>query len=217
MTFVEPTRRLTFSPRFSYDGRYGAALVAVLLGGYLMLTTNVGQLALAFSGRANFPPEQTVFLFLQYAFAVAVVLAGLAIAPATSGRRVIAVVVALVLILLWTILFSARITGTAGPLPFATGFFTWPSLIVPLAAATGWLIVRERSAISYLALLLAFLGGLIPFLLVLNGASGIVTQLIVPAVAGVIGVGIAWIARAIHGAIGRMHDHDPYVDAPPAV
>jgi hypothetical protein len=174
MTFVEPTRRLTYSPRFTYDGRYGASLVAVLLGGYLILSANLSPLALALGGVSSIPPEQTAYLFLQYAFAVAVLLFGLAVAPGTTGRRVIAAVVALVLLVLWTILFSARLTGAAGPLPFATGFFTAPSLIVPLAGATGWLIVRERPAISYLALLLAFLGGLIPFLLVLNAAPAIV-------------------------------------------
>jgi hypothetical protein len=217
MTWTEPTRRLTFSPRFTYEGHYGASLVALLLGGYLLLNTNLSQLALGLSGRAAFPPEQVVVFLLQYLFAVGVVLLALALAPASPGRRVGAVVVTLILILLWTILFSARITGTAGPLPTATGFIAAPSFIVPLAAVTGWLIVRERPGLSYLVLLLSIIGGAVPFALVLNSMPSVVTQLLLGPLTLVLGVGMAWIARAIAAAYGSRFASDEYIDAPPAV
>lgn len=215
--FVEPTRRYTYSPRVTYEGRYGASVVALVLGGYLLVNTNLSQLALGISGLASFEPAQTAIFFLQYAFAVVVVLFGLAVAPGAIGRRVIAVVVVLVLIVLWTVIFSARLTGTV-PLPYASGYIAAPSFIAALAIPAGWLIVRERPGVTYLFLILSILAGLLPFLVVLASADVIINQLIIAPVALVVGVGIAWLARAVAGAIQSSHERSPLVDppAPPA-
>ncbi|MEO8261933.1 MAG: hypothetical protein ABI566_05120 [Pseudolysinimonas sp.] len=215
-TWVEPTRRLTFSPRFTYEGRYGAAITALVLGGYLLLNANVSQLAIALGGVSSFAPEQTAYFLLQFVFAVAVILFGLAVAPATSGRRVIAVVLVLVLVLVWLVLVVARLTGAGGPMPFVSGFVTPSSFIVPLVTALGWLIVRERPAVSYLFLLLAILGGVVPFALAFNGAPALLSQLVLIPLAGALGVAIAWLARAVAGAIQRSHLSDGYVDPPVA-
>jgi hypothetical protein len=216
MTWTEPTRRLAFTPPFTYEGRYGASVVALVLGGYLLLNTNLSQLALGLSRAGMFPPEQVVLFLLQYVFAVVVILFGLAVAPGTTGRRVIAAVVVLVLILVWTLLYSARITGAAGPLPLASGFIAAPTFIVPLATVTGWLIVRERPALAYLVLLLSVIGGVVPFAMVLNAAPAITTQLVTTPLALVLGVGMTWIARAIAAAFGRIRSRDEFVDVPPA-
>jgi len=217
VTWVEPTRRLQFSRRFTYDGRYGAALVSVVLGGYLLLTANVSQLVLAVTGMGAIPTEQVVLLVTQYLIAVAVLVFGLAIVPATSGRRVIAIVLVLVLLVVWTMLVGARVTGASGPLPFATGFVTASSFIVPLVAAAGWLIVRERPAVSYLLLLLTLIGGALPFFFVLNGISSTASYLMALPLAAVLGAGIAWLARAIAAGTQRMHLGDGLVDQPDAV
>jgi hypothetical protein len=96
-------------------------------------------------------------------------------------------------------------------------FIAAPSFIVPLAIGAGWLIVRERPAITYLFLLLSILGGVVPFLLALSGAPSVASQLLLPPVALVLGVGIAWLARAVAAAIGGMHARSALVDQPPAV
>jgi hypothetical protein len=214
VAWVEPTRRLPFSPRFTYDGRYGAALVSVVLGGYLLLTANVSQLALALGGVGAYPAEQVVLFLTQYLFAVAVLVFGLAVAPATSGRRIIAIVVVLVLLLIWTMMVAARVTGAAGPLPFASGFVVATSFIVPLVTATGWLIVRERPGISYLLLLLTLIGGALPLFFTLNALPSTFTYLVAMPLAAVLGAGIAWGARAIAAGTQRMHSHDDLVDPP---
>ncbi|HWM33597.1 MAG TPA: hypothetical protein VNR36_05105 [Pseudolysinimonas sp.] len=217
MTFVEPTRRLPYSARFSYDGRYGAALVAVLLGGYLLLSADVARLALGLAGVIAFPPEQTIVLLLQYLFAIAVIVFGFAVSPAASGRRIIAIVLVLVLLVIWTMLYVARLTGSAAPLPFASGFLTAPSFIVPLALSTGWLIVRERPAITYPLLILSLFGGVVPFLMVLAAQPSAAMQLVQAPLALALGVGIAWLARLIAGAVQAARDRSGYVEAPPAV
>ena len=214
MTWIEPTRRLAFSPRFTYEGRYGASVVALVLGGYLFLNANLAQLVLGLSGFSSFPPEQVLILLTQYLFAVAVILFGLAVAPAEIGRRVIAVVAVLVLLILWTATFGARLTGSV-PLPFASGFVAAPTFIVPLALVLGWLIVRERPGLGYLVLLLSLIGGAVPFALVLNAAPAGITQLAAAPLALVLGVGMAWIARAIAAAYGARRARDEYVDVPP--
>ncbi len=210
----EPTRRLSFSPRFTYDGRYGAALVSIVLGGYLLLTANVSQLVLAASGVGAYPAEQVVLFLTEFLIAVAVLVFGLAIAPATSGRRVIAVVVVLVLLVVWTMIVAARVTGAAGPLPFASGFVVPASFIVPLVTATGWLIVRERPAISYLLLLLTAIGGALQVFFTLNALPSTFTYLVAVPLAAVLGAGVAWLARAIAAGTQRMHSHDDLVDPP---
>ena len=212
--WVEPTRRLSFSPRFTYDGRYGASLVAVILGGYLLLTANTAQLAIGLGGVSSFPPEQTAYFLFQLLFAVGVILFGFAVAPATSGRRVIAVVIVLVLVIVWLLIVIARLTGGGGPLPFASAFVTPTAFIVPLVTSLGWLIVRERPAVSYLFLLLAIVGGLVPFALAYNGTPALLSQFLLTPLAAALGIGIAWLARAVAGAIQRSHIADAYVDPP---
>jgi hypothetical protein len=217
VAWVEPTRRLAYSPRFTYDGRYGAALVSVVLGGYLLLTANVSPLVLAVGGVGANPAEQVVLFLTQYLIAVAVLVFGLAIAPATSGRRVIAIVVVLVLLVVWTLIVAARVSGATGPLPFATGFVVAPVFIVPLVTATGWLIVRERPGVSYLLLLLTLIGGALSVFFLLNNLPSTFTELIKLPIAAALGAGIAWLARGIAAGTQRMHEHDDLVDPPVAV
>jgi hypothetical protein len=211
--FVEPTRRYAYSPRITYEGRYGASLVAMVLGGYLLVVSNVSQLAIGLAGLASYPPEQTALFLMQYLFAIAVIVFGLAVAPGALGRRVIAIVVVLVLILIWTLIFTARLTGSV-PLPYASGFITAPSFIAALALPAGWLIVRERPGVSYLFLLASLFAGLVPFLFVLAAAPAGVTQWTMPPLALIVGVGIAWAARAIAALVQTRHARSGLVDPP---
>ena len=202
-SWTEPTRRLTFSPRVRYEGRYGASLVALVLGGYLLLNTNPAQVASGVSGIAALPLDLTVLLAWQFSFAVLVIVFGLAIAPATAARRVAAILIVVVLIVLWAVLTGARVTGTLGPTPPLAGVITTASFITPLVIALGWLIVRERPGLSYLLLVLALIGGVIPFFAVLQATSIATLQVLQPLLTLVLGVGIAWLARVIAGAVQR--------------
>jgi hypothetical protein len=108
-----------------------------------------------------------------------------------------------VLIVLWAGLTGARVTGTFGPTPTLAGVITTSSFITPLVIALGWLIVRERPGLSYLLLVLALIGGVIPFFAVLQATSIATLQVLQPLLTLVLGVGIAWLARLIAGAVQR--------------
>ena len=141
--FIEPTRRLTFAPPFTYDARYGASLVAVLLGSYLLLNTSVSQIAVALAGLGAMPQTVTALLVTQLVFAGLVLLAGILIHPATPARRLAAGAVVLVGLILWVVLSGVRVTG-AVRLPPLSIVILAPSFVITLLAVAAWLIVRER-------------------------------------------------------------------------
>jgi hypothetical protein len=200
--FIEPTRRLTFAPPFTYDARYGASLVAVLLGTYLLLNSNVSQIAVALSGLAAMPQTVTALLVSQLVFAALVLLAGILIHPATPARRLAAGAVVLVGLILWVVISGARVTGTVRLPPLSMVIFA-PSFAITLLAVAAWLIVRERHGASYLLLILTLAGGFIPYALVMSGVDSGTNGLAVTPIAAVLGVGIAWLARAITAGLSH--------------
>jgi hypothetical protein len=208
--FTEPTRRLTFAPPFTYDARYGASLVAILLGSYLLLGANVSQVALALSGLGGLPANVIAVLVSQLVFAVLVLVAGFLIHPATSARRLTAAVIVLAGLVVWIVLTSGRITGSI-PMPPLSIVILAPSFAVTVLATAGWLIVRERPAPTYLLLILILVGGVIPYALVMAAVDSGTSLLAVTPIAAVLGIGVAWLARAI--AVGLSRGTAP---APPA-
>jgi hypothetical protein len=200
--FTEPTRRLTFAPPFTYDARYGASLVAVLLGTYLLLNANVSQVTMALSGLGGMPPTVTALLVTQLVFAALVLLAGVFMHPATSSRRLVAGAIVLVGLILWTALSGARITG-AIRLPQLSSVVLVPSFAVIVLATAAWLIVRERPGVTYLLLILTLVGGIIPNALVMANVDSGTSQLTAVPIAAVLGMGIAWLARAIAAGLSR--------------
>jgi len=197
VTWTEPTRRLVFRSPFSYDGRYGASLVGLLLGGYLLMQASIEQLALALSGGTAWPLEYVAVMLLQLAFAVIVVVASLLIAPATPTRRAVAAVVAVAVIVAWMLLAGGRLSGDLSGLPFWTYGFTTVSFAGMLAPTLGWLIVRERPARTYALLLLTLIAGAVPFWAIDAGVPGVLVQTLLPGIALGTGVGIAWLARVL--------------------
>jgi hypothetical protein len=187
--WTEPTRRLTFTPPFSYDARYGASLVAVLLGSYLLLTANVSQVVLALTGLGGIPPTVLALLLAQLVFAGIVLLAGVLIHPATPTRRLVAVAIVLVGLILWIVLSGARLTGSV-PMPPLSIVILAPSFAVTALATAAWLIVRERPAASYLLLILTLAGGVIPYAMVMAAVDSGTSLLAITPLAAVLGIGV---------------------------
>ncbi|ACQ80803.1 NADH dehydrogenase (quinone) [Beutenbergia cavernae DSM 12333] len=206
--WVEPTRATPLQV-FDYSGRYGASLVAVLLGAYLVMNTNMSAFVnLATRGDALL----ALALGLQAAFGLAVLVAGLAIAPAPAAHRLLAVAAAVVVIVVAGVVIHLWLMGSVR----VAGAWTAAVLSLPgatlFAASLGWLIVRRRPPLTALLLLLALVPGLLNHALRLAGVSGgAVNILLMPLVVAVVGVGIAWAARAIAAGTTRA----PIYPAPP--
>lgn len=175
--------------------RYGAALAATLLGGYLMATQGIGQFVqLTLIG--NGEPEVAVLVFSRFLFGVVVLVVGLLVAPTSVARRVIAAGIAVVLTVVSSLLFAGRLNGDV-PLPHWSSGFLHPAFVATLAATVGWLIVRERHPLTFLLLILTVVLGVLPHQFIIQSVPSAVTELTVVPLAAIVGVGIAWAAAGI--------------------
>jgi hypothetical protein len=182
-------------------GRYGAALVATLLGGYLMATQGIGQFVQATAFGAA-PPELAALLLSRFLFGVVVLVAGFLIAPTVLWRRLTAAGIAILLTALSSVLFAGRLTGDVR-LPMESAIFLHPAFVATLAATAGWLLVRDRHPLTFLLLLLTVVVGVVPQQFALQGLPGAASELTVVPLAAVVGVGIAWAAAGISRALQR--------------
>jgi hypothetical protein len=201
----EPARRHPFGRRFDYSGRYAASLVILLFGVYLQITTNFAQLVQSAAFGAGYSEDITVLFVTQFIFTIACFVIAFLIAPTTIGRRALAAGVALVILVVWAILFAGRLTGD---IPMSGGNVVGILLTAPagaglLAALLGWLIVRERPALSYVVLILVPVVGLVGYGLLLNAMTSGITIMVTTVLTTVIGVGAAWAARGLATLVQR--------------
>ena len=92
---------------------------------------------------------------------------------------------------------GGRTFGSAGiPISLTVGSVTF---MLVVSVTIGWLIVRERSP---LALLFVVVAGVIPlaqFGMMLNGIESGITQLVLMFLGILVFVGVAWLGRAVSG------------------
>lgn len=180
-------------PRWNASSRYGASLVAVVLGGYLAMRAGLNVMWLQSDA------DVIATLLLQFLVGGAVLVAGALIAPASLARRVLASVVVVAGLAVHAF-GSATVTIATPP------FLLYGSMSVTLGAVTAaavWLIVRGRSLPTFV-LLLAFAA--VPLLterLSDTVLSGITRDDLLTAFSAAIGVGVAWAAAAVDGARSR--------------
>lgn len=190
------TATSTDAPLFwSTSGRYGASLIAVLLGGYLLMRS---QLPIAMLQPAE-EVEVVSSLVLQFLTAAAVLLAGALVAPASLARRVTATIV--IISALGVHIIGSATVDISTPTPLAYALL--PITAGAFTATAVWLIVRGRSWPT-LGLLVAFAA--LPVLierLSYTGWTGVARDEVVLASGAVIGIGLAWGAAAIDGSRAR--------------
>lgn len=183
--------------------RYGLSVACVVLGVYLVMHWNPGPLLYAAGG-----PLFIVQTVLQLVIAGLVLVVGLAVAPTSVVRAVIAVVLAAGLIGATTALFYLRLTGgLVLPMPLL-GTLISPGAAALGGALLGWLIVRRRHPLTYVLVLGALLPGFVRHALLRGGADmGLIwfSDLLITLVVGVAG---AWIAAGISRVL------DPRTTAP---
>ena len=174
-----------------------ASAIAVFLGGYLVITSLTGQLVIAMTGIASFGPEYIALLVAQALFALAVVVAGLLLAPAPLATRLLASAIVVVLFIVCVAGAAARISGNVGPvgvpmsMTVANGYF-----MGALAVGGAWLIVRS-ARMGWLAILAAAVLIPIPYLFAVSGIPTGYMQLVALLLSAVIGAGIILAGRPL--------------------
>ena len=179
------------------------SLVTVSVGAYLATLSLSGQLYTVLLGY-NSTPFLGLYLVLQVLVALAVLSLGWAFAPTSVPRRALAIGLTFGLVVISLTIAVVRISGTlrvpgALLLQFTVG--NVPFMIV-VAVALGWLIVRERSPIAFVFVLLAGVVPVAQYALLLAGAESILTQLLLLLLSAVVLVSIAWMGRGVSASSG---------------
>jgi len=175
-------------------GRYGASLVAFIVGGYLLVSVNVGFISQIFRGTVG--PE----VFTPFAIALFVAVAAIVLHPASGTLRAIAVMLVVIGVVLLLIYLLSHYGGTftfgRDLAPFTQIVLRWDAVVITLLTAA-WLIVRRSNPVSFVFLPLTVLIGLVGYFLLLQGVPAIVANNITMFVGLIVALGIVWIAAAL--------------------
>ena len=175
-------------------GRYGASLVAFIVGGYLLVSVNVGFMSQIFRGTVG--PE----VFTPFAIALFVAVAAIVLHPASGTLRAIAVmlvVIGVVLLLVYLLsYYGGTLTFGRDLAPFTQIVLRWDAVVITLMTAA-WLIVRRSNPVSFVFLPLTVLIGLVGYFLLLQGVPALIANNITMLVGLIVALGIVWIAAAL--------------------
>lgn len=196
-------------PARTTDVRWLLSLVTVSLGGYLLVSSLSGQFIQLFTGM-RIEISYGVLLVLQLLFALAVVALGFFFAPVSLLRRVIAMVIVVGVVLLVAILQAARLSTGFGPASVFIGF-TFADVFVMLTAAlgAGWLIVRTRPGLAFVALALVVILALVHWGLLVNGVDSATTQLVMLVLSVLVVAAIGWGGMLASRLLGRASSGAP--------
>lgn len=196
--------------RFDRNARYGAALVGVLFAGFLNIATDFSAFIQAANYAGVLGTDVPAVDFAEFVLILGIYLAAFILMPASGARRLAAVTLACVVLLLWATIGIERGVGNIDhPVAFWT-FVVNQGLITLVVALGGWLLVRGRHPLAFLVLLLALVPPLVSVLLVQASATTGAYILVTEGTVIVLGIGGAWLAAFIDRLVrGRFQ---PSVD-----
>lgn len=176
------------------------ARVSVGAGAYLTYLAFSGQIYSAFVG-VMIPGGYVAFMVVQAFVGLGLLALGFSFAPAGAARRLAAIGITVVFVVLAFALAVVRLKGSAfGPAGIPISLTVGNvGFMLTIAVAIGWLIVRERNPISMLFVVLA---GVIPFAqwsMLLGGVESGISQLVLLFLSIVVVVSVAWLGRAVSG------------------
>lgn len=181
------------APATTPRGNVLASAVAVFLGGYILVQSLSGQITPILAGYGGGPDLLPLFLG-QLLFALAVVIFGLFLAPATLTAKLVGSALVVVGSVIMLAVQVARITtgfgGVPASLTLANAYF-----MVALFVGAAWLVVRS-ARVGWLSLLAAAVLIPLPFLFAFNGVPTAITQPVLLVVLGIVGVVILLGGRA---------------------
>lgn len=140
---------------------------------------------------------------VEFLLILGLFIAAFTVMPASGARRLGAVTLACVVLLLWaTVGIQRGIGNIRHPIEF-WAFVTDQGLVTLIVALGGWLLVRGRHPLSFVVLLLALVPPVVTGLLVGASVTSGAFTLVSLGVVIMLGIGGAWLAVVIDRAIGR--------------
>ena len=183
--------------RFDRNARYGAALVGVLFAGFLNIATDFSAFIQAANYAGALGTDVPAVDFVEFLLILGLYVTSFLLMPSTGARKLGAVTLACVVLLLWATVGIERGIGNIDqPVAFWT-FVVNQGLITLVVALGGWLLVRGRHPLAFLVLLLAVIPPIVSRILVDVSATSGAYTLVTEAMVVVFGIGGAWLAALI--------------------
>jgi hypothetical protein len=182
--------------RFDASTRYGVGLALVIAATYLNIATDfTGYLDQLHYGGS---PGSSVLGLLQFLMILALYVVGIGVLPTSGARRLGAVTLVCVVLLLWATLAIER---SIGNLPGGLWFYVLDQGFVTLVASLGgWVIARGRHPVALVVVALAIVPPIVARALddasVTSGSYTLVLEGVI-AVGGLVGGGLAWAIDAV--------------------
>jgi hypothetical protein len=190
--------------------RYGVALGMVVVATYLNIATDfTGYLNQThYAGSAS----ASVLGVLQFAMILVLYAVAFVVMPVDPGRRLAALTLSSVVLLLWATLGIERSIGNVAH-PVQLWFVLLnQGFITLLVSLGGWLIVRERHPLAFVVVALAIVPPLVARALVdasvTTGSYALVLESVI-AVGGLVGAALAWAIDAGARRIARRGEPAP--------
>lgn len=185
------------SYRSAVNYRTLASAITVYLGGYLVISSLTGQLAFMVSGIQSTPLEVSVYFVLQALFAVAVVIAGLLLAQAPVGARLIASGIVVVAVIICVVTQVIRLTSGMGAIGLPASLTIGNGHVMALLGiGAAWLIVRS-ARLGWLTLLGAFVLVPVPYLMAMSNIPSVINQVVALLLSAIIGAAIILAGRPL--------------------
>lgn len=189
--------------RFDRNARYGAALVGVLFAGYLNIATDYSAFIEAANYAGALGTDVPVVDFVEFMLVLGVFVTSFALIPTSGARRLGAITLAFVVLLLWATVGIERGVGNIDQPVALWTFLVNQGLITLIVALGGWLIVRGRHPLASVVLLLALIPPVVSRILVDVSATSGAYALVTEAMVVVFGIGGAWLAVLIDRLMRR--------------
>lgn len=194
--------------RVSLDAgtRYGIALVGVLFAGYLNIATGFTTFLQAVDFGGTLGSDNSIVNAVQFLTILGIYVAAFAIAPASGGRRLAAITLACVVLLLWATFGIERSVGNIGEPVQLWLFVLNQGFITLVVALGGWLLVRQRHPLAFVVLPIAIVPPIVAAVLRDASVTSGAYVLIIEAIVVLGGIGGAWAGWAIDRALGRRRE-----------
>lgn len=210
-------RAMAMVLRFDRNARYGAAMVGVIFAGYVNIATDFSAFIQAANYAGVLGTDVPAVDLAEFLLCLSLYVVSFSVFPTSPARRLMAVTLACVVLLLWAAIGIERGVGNIVEpveLWLVLGDQGMVTLVVGLG---GWLIVRERGPAGYVVLLGVLIPPALSRMLIDSSVTSGSFTLAKIGVVVVVGLGGAWLAAELDRLVDRRRaGHGARRNAPAA-